>query len=142
MRKLLLLISILLSFSVFLSEGHAACRIENGPPQAMLEYFSRVRADLSRIRSQAGNVSQCSGRQGTFSSERRALETLKRVDEVSTGWGTTVTNFFYSVPATAEGGSRGPVTNHGKLWRNIEAEATRILQGVATVCALDQSIAS
>jgi hypothetical protein len=86
MRKLLFLISILLSYLAFMSAGYAACTIENGPPQAILEYFSRVRADLSRIRSEAGSVSQCNGRQGTFSSERRALETLKRVDEVFSGW--------------------------------------------------------
>jgi hypothetical protein len=107
MRIPSILISIFsLSLFALIEVGYAQCTIESGPPQAMMEYMAQVRSELSRIRSQAGSVSQCNGQQGTFSSERRALETLKRMDEVFSGWGTMLTNFSYNVTATAEGGSR------------------------------------
>jgi hypothetical protein len=79
----------------------------------VVQYISDIKAELATIKSQAGSQNKCNGAAGSFSSEKRFLEFLDRIDlngsavDGIAGIPTDMAlDFMYNVGLAAEGNTR------------------------------------
>jgi type II secretory pathway pseudopilin PulG len=147
-KKISISIFFLLSFAIT-NGAWAACSISKWPPPELVKYINDIKTELAQIRSQAGAQNKCNGKPGTFSAERRFLETLDRIDLNGSMLDTAVSlpqdmalDFLYNVTFAVEGKSRWPVTNQGKLFKDLESNAVKTIENITNICALDVSLSS
>lgn len=142
-------ICIFLSALTITNGAWAECSISKWPPPELVTYINDIKTELAQIRSEAWAQNKCNGKPGTFSAERRFLETLDRIDLNGSALDNAVSlpqdmalDFLYNVTFAVEGKSRGPVTNQGKLFKDLETSAVRTIENITNICALDVGLAS
>ena len=109
-----------------------------------------VRTELAQIKTEASAVNKCTGAAGTFTSERRFLELLDRIDLDGSAVDDMVNlpsdialDFLYNVTYAFEGNTRAPVTNQGKLFKDLETKSiVPTIENVSSKCTLDEKIPS
>ena len=149
MKKQLSILILLSSFAIS-SWAWAECSIDKWPPPELVKYMNDVRTELAQIKTEASAVNKCTGAAGTFTSERRFLELLDRIDLDGSAVDDMVNlpsdialDFLYNVTYAFEGNTRAPVTNQGKLFKDLETKSiVPTIENVSSKCTLDEKIPS
>ncbi len=117
----------------------AACSIEQWPPPLLLKYQKDIGDRLSQIKAFAASKNLCSGKNGTFSNEKRFGEFFQSIGTRALYSQDLLTDFKYTIMVTSEWNSKWPVVNQGKILENIEAnQFVPAVKNIVWACALDE----